>query len=449
MASLVTYSNFYHNNGEPIIVGAFYYVWYGESRHWSEYPNSTTVDIPYTQYYKGYYSSLNETLITRQLKLIEEAGINFVIISWTSISSYEDNATKLVFKNIKNSHIKLKAAIMVEPVDDYDTNMTKYTQLKEYMINNFINPYNDNYLRWDNKPIIAFFVPLNPPKDLSMSIIVVGNQDYKNWQYWSIPPYISKDGVTSIIPRYDDSYLARANTIIIDQTYREHFSDEQWNFVIKNIQTIRMILITSWNEYHERTMIEPHIDHSASQYYENDYIYEKTKKYIHLVKNSHSVEIRPADPTLTAEICVNLAGSADNILASGTVYNIDFQSENAYQLFNMTFTVPPNATNGVELRLINHNEDCAILFIDKILVYDYTTKKMVYSERAVEKLRNGRGWLRATDAAATSSYVMFISASEENGQMLYGPNVVRDIYGNEILGKSYLVSFSIREISVR
>ncbi len=272
---------------ENVLVGTFYYVWYDNTRHWNDDPLNIVVDIPYTKYYTGYYSSINETLIFYQLKLIEECGIDFLIISWTSKNSFEDNASKKVFKIIKENNLRLKVALMVEPVCDYDSDLNKFMELKKYIFENYIQPYSDQYFYWNNKPLLGFFVPLNPPDDQLFSIRVIGEQPYAHWPYWSVPPKISKDGVVAILPRYDDSYLSRDNKIVIDKHYTKKLYDNQWDFVLRNKDKINLVLITSWNEYHERTMIEPHIDFTARiENYYPEYIYDKTKSYIQNLKES-------------------------------------------------------------------------------------------------------------------------------------------------------------------
>jgi Gpi18-like mannosyltransferase len=279
---------YFNYNREPrILVGAFYYVWYGENRHWNDNPSNIVVDSPATEYYSGYYSSLNETIIFYQLKLIKDCGIDVLIISWTSKNSFEDNATKIVFKILKEHNIKLKVAIMVEPIDDYDINMTKLNNLKNYILESYVYAYNEQYFYWNDKPLIGFFVPLNPPDDDLFSFRVIGEQPYSDWPYWNVPPKISKEGVVAILPRYDDSRLPRDIKIIIDPFYMEKVYDEQWNFILENKDKISLVLITSWNEYHERTMIEPHYDATAKiDNYHPYYLYEKTKTYIQQLKRN-------------------------------------------------------------------------------------------------------------------------------------------------------------------
>lgn len=283
--STYSYLSYYYQEGD-IRIGIFYYAWYGEKRHWNDCEDNTVVDQPYTKYYQGYYSSLNETILYSQLKLIEMANIDFLLVSWFYPGSYEDEATKLLFEVTRKNNLNVKIALMIEPVDDYDVNATKLERIKTHIMENYVKPYNQHYFYWEGKPLLAFFVPLNPTRnDSEYSFKVIGEQPYADWPYWSVPPKITKDGVTSVLPRYDDSRLPREKKIVIDETYREGLYDEQWKFVLDNKDKLKLVLIATWNEYHERTMIEPHIDATADpEFYFPDYLYQKTCEYIKLLK---------------------------------------------------------------------------------------------------------------------------------------------------------------------
>lgn len=299
------------------LVGAFYYVWYGETRHWNSSSDSVVVDEPNTKYYQGYYSSMNGTLIRDQLELIKAAGIDFVIISWFGINTYEDNATRLVFETMKEQNIQLKAAVMVEPVQDYDVNVTKLTEVKNYIMQNYVQQYKEQYLYWDNKPLLAFFVPLNPPRDKDFSFRIVGGQPYADWPYWNVPPSISSEGVVSVIPRYDDSRLSRELKMPVrDSGYTEGLYDQQWTFILENMDKLKAVLITTWNEYHERTAIEPHVDATAKiANYGPDYLYQKTQTYIRQLKNEQT-SVTPYYQFLTLPLLVLIVYQVANISKS-------------------------------------------------------------------------------------------------------------------------------------
>lgn len=78
-AVLVNHLVFWRDSGDVPIVVVYYYVWYDEeqSRHWNDSSVTRVIDVPIW----GFYSSMNETVIRRQLELIRDAGIDGLLIS--------------------------------------------------------------------------------------------------------------------------------------------------------------------------------------------------------------------------------------------------------------------------------------------------------------------------------------------------------------------------------
>jgi hypothetical protein len=118
--------------------------------------------------------------------------------------------------------------------------------------------------------------------------------------------------------------------------------------------------------------------------------------------------------------------------------------ENAYNTFNLTFTVPTNSVQGVEFQIINRNNGYCMLFVDSINVYTHDSQKLGYSECPTNKFVSGEGWTQTIDLESSCTNVMFISSAQRNGQILYGPQIITDSYGNSMLGETYVVSFRIR-----
>lgn len=83
------------------------------------------------------------------------------------------------------------------------------------------------------------------------------------WNY-EAPPII-RDGEVGIVPRYDDYYQRgqSGNYMRFDYNMTQGLYAAEWNYVIQNKNSIRLVLLYSWNEYHERTELEPHWDFNA------------------------------------------------------------------------------------------------------------------------------------------------------------------------------------------
>src|SRR5207253_5756229 len=65
---------------------------------------------------------------------------------------------------------------------------------------------------------------------------------------------------------------------------------KQWEEVLSRKSDVNLVTIYSWNEYHERSSIEPHIDASLKS---PKLLYFMTEKYVRLVK---SPEFGPQGP---------------------------------------------------------------------------------------------------------------------------------------------------------
>ena len=88
----------------------------------------------------------------------------------------------------------------------------------------------------------------------------------------------------------------------IDQNLTEGIYDKQWNKVLNLARQgkVRIVTITSWNEYAERTQIEPSWDKTSSLQ-KNDpfYLYNKTQNYIKQLRNIISGIMPPEAFALT------------------------------------------------------------------------------------------------------------------------------------------------------
>ncbi|MEM1985511.1 MAG: hypothetical protein QXK55_06860 [Nitrososphaeria archaeon] len=301
-------------------VGVFYYPWYGfnstnltwngvnGTSHWNDSGYGISKDMPLI----GFYSSYDNNTLKWQFDKMREIGINFIVISWwgwgiTNFSNplqinrlYHaiDNATKNIFKFVEGNGLPFKVALMVEP---FSSNMN-YSQVFDYVYENYYSKYDCFIYKLDNKPLLLFFNPLDPPADGRFNVKVVGHQsnvdiffwkgmdaleDYKNVDVSNYmgDPVIS-EGIVSIIPRYDDSYLYQAGSrngyMIFDKNFSKRLYQKEWDYVLQNKDKIHTILIYSWNEYHERSAIEPHFDLSGVNTF---YLVDSTKYYVTLLKD--------------------------------------------------------------------------------------------------------------------------------------------------------------------
>jgi hypothetical protein len=120
-------------------------------------------------------------------------------------------------------------------------------------------------------------------------MVQVGQTDYVQWDYTDLNYYVKPARIpytnqTSATPRFDDSHF-RTPSCVVDPNLTEGVYDQEWKNAIQlaKDRKIDTVTITSWNEYVERTEIEPH--HDATAYNHDPYfLYNKTKDYINQIR---------------------------------------------------------------------------------------------------------------------------------------------------------------------
>ena len=144
----------------------------------------------------------------------------------------------------------------------------------------------------DGKPVVGFYDnPDGPfskamvPSDDRFSLRIIGCNPDDDWEY-QVPNSslsnqpVCRDSEMGVCPRYD------SNGWVEDVNYTEGLYDAQWSKAISEAKkgNVKIITIISWNEYAERTQIEPTFD-TTSAFKENPfYLFNKTQAYIDRVK---------------------------------------------------------------------------------------------------------------------------------------------------------------------
>ena len=312
-----------------VSVGVYYYPWYKQgwgNYHWNssaEYPQWDVVDFPLL----GYYSCQEENVIRQHLEWMAEIGLDFIILSWWGSGigafgggSYEDESCRLIFSTIKQYEYSIKAVIMVEGFNE--TKTYNFPSIFNYINETFVTPYADVYMTINDKPLLCWYNSenmtgtLDNPKPENIIEIhsdnrfesrIVGHNDYVDW-WFSIPcsvndsplPPLSKaDGMICVEPRYDDYYIGRNSRF--DGNYTESLYDKQWEEAIRLAREgkVKHVTIYSWNEYHERSQIEPHRNIDG-QYVLSPF--SKTKYYVGRIREI----IEPCVPMNLAYVGVGI-----------------------------------------------------------------------------------------------------------------------------------------------
>jgi hypothetical protein len=309
-----------------IMVGVFYYPWYdGEGYHCNGHPSNYSIDRPDTWWTvidvpvlgntsnSTYcmYASDNVTVIKQHLDWFKYSGIDFGIISWWGNNSFEDNHTDILF-NVTSSYAPwFRWVISIESCYNVTTQGLGYlAYLREYVYQHYASTYHEIWLNDTNsgKPFLFWMnaddltndtVQDEAKNDTRFVTRLLGQANYSDWKTWT--PY-TYGGATSafppsmnefmcVMPRYDETGLA-PNRIRCGDKYlngsdwetvdplNEPLYDYQWKEVLSNASAgkVQYVGIATWNDFTERTQIEPCWD-NTSAYEQNPYFLLNRTEY--------------------------------------------------------------------------------------------------------------------------------------------------------------------------
>lgn len=331
--SFLGVSSAYANS--DVDVGAYYYGWYhgGYNSHgWNEsFHDESLKDKPFL----GYYNNWNDTFTMKQhIAWADDLGIDFLLTSWSAYThdGIDDNA-KTMFK-VRRTFGNVKLALCVEPFNQTESPETyNWTWIHNQIYENYCNY--SFYYELDDRPLVAYIMgnglgnmtTVTQENDTFTQIGIGGdegggrsNGDFpswiKMWAYTSLtperpykdPPY--SDRCYVVCPRYDDVACRRRN-LTVGEDYKDYNDyksyTEQWQeareFARKD--DIDVIMICTFNEYMERTFIEPCFDHTS--FSDNPFY------IINLTKHQISELRHPSDTTAPNITQVSQSPAKDNV----------------------------------------------------------------------------------------------------------------------------------------
>lgn len=301
-----------------LLVGVCYYPWYTNKDHWKG-DNLRENLLPQQMPVLGKYDCIDQTTISQHVKWSLRAGVDFWISSWWGQGSSTDNV--ILQGQLKNSDFQksMGYCLLYEPKDGVpinvnDTYINRFLNNLDYMAKNHFN--SPNYLKIDNKPVLYIYLTrtmqgnykkLFESADTLLQnrgydgLYVVGDEVY--WGQSSEERLNYMEAVTAYNPHISESwvsdpvkFVSRAKTelyepwmAIVNRKSKSLWVDvipgfndlgvrkEQQHPVIprdsvatfKNFlssaktllknQTVplKVLVVTSWNEWHEDSQIEP------------------------------------------------------------------------------------------------------------------------------------------------------------------------------------------------
>ena len=286
------------------LFGIQYYLWFGEgfgAPHWNDSSESGHVsDIPMM----GYYCSFKGQTIENHLGLFEQMDLDYVIlnlhIDFNGINGLELMGIQNIFDIAERRNSPLRFAIQIAPYADDTGELEKAVHMIAKMY-----AYRPSYLRLDNSPVLFWFwsstydgnrrfiasiakvaepftniaVSLRLPKGTDEDKLTFGFFDgfvpfsplelaeEKNWsRVWNAAYQGAKNAgmryrIVALSPGYDDSGLTAGNRV--GNPYRVVARKDGatyqagMNFVESLAETPNLVMISTFNEFHENTHIEP------------------------------------------------------------------------------------------------------------------------------------------------------------------------------------------------
>jgi hypothetical protein len=245
------------------IVGVHYFAWYQpEQGEWRN--DLTTVPADSPRPALGFYDSGRVAVIDTHITEIEDAGFDFVIVHIIAQSDRTWRNAHAFVGELAGHHLRF--AIMLDGL--YDEDAATRAANVERVRSEFT--HDGHYLQLQGEPLVMLF---STPLDFAAPGVLLrdvywtdrydpghntfnksGQLEPRDWPFWAMTPQPSVNGVVPVIPGYTDAALHRARTMVHPRENGE-FYRTQWQRALALHPQV--ILVYGWNEFFERTAIEP------------------------------------------------------------------------------------------------------------------------------------------------------------------------------------------------
>ena len=248
---------------ERPLVGVHYFGWYRLTQDgWGNGLTTVPADSPSPA--AGRYDSGDTDVIAEHIRQMERAGFDFAIVhviagspgTWANARTFVDRL----------SGHRLKAAVLLDGL--YADEAAAKTMWVQKAKADFTG--DSHYLQFHGQPLIMLFstrLDFDAPGVILRNVYWTDRYDPgrntfngdhhlepRDWPFWADSPQPLVNGVVPVIPGYIDTSLGRTRTMVHPRNNGELYR-QQWNRALALHP--ELILVYSWNEYFERTGIEP------------------------------------------------------------------------------------------------------------------------------------------------------------------------------------------------
>jgi len=272
---------------KPVRVAAFFYPWYGtpavdgDFRHWQPRGAASAGEIASAFYpARGLYSSGDAVVLAAQMKEIAAAGIHQIVTSWWGWGSVEDVRLPAILKAASSA--RLSVAVHLEPYAGRTPVSTRddIERLRGLGITDFyLYGANQDGLPWDWKAMndaltgvrvlvqtarVGYAKAWGFDGIYTYDILTYGGQGFRR-----LCSQARRQGLVcapSVGPGYDARAVAdhRIKPRRHGATY-----DAMWQAAV--VARADVVTITSYNEWHEGSQIEPARAQGAYRGYDGAY----------------------------------------------------------------------------------------------------------------------------------------------------------------------------------
>jgi glycoprotein endo-alpha-1,2-mannosidase len=291
---------------------AFYYGWWGtprisgEWRHWTDVDPAhrrieNTADFPSS----GAYDSHDPAIVDRQTEMARSAGITGFIVSWWGRGSFEDHGMSLLLDTaachglvVSAYYEKIAGADAASRIAsasaDFDYLLTRYSTHPAWLraggspvlfiFGRALHQLSPaewqtvlKQVRHDNPDGATVIVHSTDAKLVSLfdgasTYNITGQTQHKtpaeirDWSHAAYPKMVAAAGpgkisTVTVIPGYDDTKLDRPPPRPVTERWGGETYRVLWEEAVAAHPDY--VLITSWNEWHEGSEIEPSVEYGS------------------------------------------------------------------------------------------------------------------------------------------------------------------------------------------